>query len=113
MIFRGFTHLCFEEYQIDGNQKQFYFITSSELDPYFIEQICTNAKNYENRWTVCLEFKEVYQCSEYIDYRYLAPFLSLAHARWYQRKHGRRIYVCEVKPGGPTTVQDWRPITVI
>jgi len=49
-----------------------------------------------------------YRCGD----DYTTIFSSLADVRSNQRKHGRRIYVCEFKTGRPATEQDGRPITV-
>jgi hypothetical protein len=79
MIVRGFTHLCFEVYQIDGQERQFYFITSSALDPYFIEQFCTNAQITKTGELYAWNLKRFArnQNTLIIDmHKYLAPFFG-------------------------------------
>ena len=92
---------------------QNYFFIISELDPSFIEQICTNAKKYENRWIVCLEFQEDHLYSECICYGYLAPFFKSGSCKELSAKTWRTDFPLRDLIRGPRTEQDWRPITVI
>jgi hypothetical protein len=43
-IVNGITNICFQLYKIEGNDRSFCFITSSRLNPSFIEQFSNNAK---------------------------------------------------------------------
>jgi hypothetical protein len=79
MIVRGFANMYFEVYLIDGNERQFYCITSSKPDLDFIGQFCSNAKITKTgelyAWNL-KGFSRTHTTLIIDMHKYLSPFFS-------------------------------------